>query len=41
MAHARDIVNDVDAVVDFYVSKLGSELEQQFGLAIAILVNGA
>ena len=40
MAHARYIVNDVDAVVDFYVSKLGFELEQQFGLAIAILVHG-
>ena len=29
MAHVRYIVNDVDAGVDFYVSKLGFELERQ------------
>ena len=40
MAHVRHIVNDVDAAVDFDVSKLGFELEQQFGPAIAILVHG-
>ena len=40
MAQVRYIVDDVDAAVDFYVSKLGFELEQQFGPAIAILVHG-
>ena len=40
MAHVRHIVNDVDAAVDLDVSKLGFELEQQFGPAIAILVHG-
>ena len=34
------MVHDVDEAVAFYVSKLGFELEQQFGPAIAILVRG-
>ena len=38
MAHVRYIVNDVSEAVEFYVSKLGFELEQQFGPAMAILV---
>jgi catechol 2,3-dioxygenase-like lactoylglutathione lyase family enzyme len=33
----RYIVNDVDDAVEFYVSMLGFELDQQFGSAIAIL----
>ena len=37
MTHVRYIVNDVDAAVDFYVSKLGFQLEQQYGPAMAIL----
>jgi catechol 2,3-dioxygenase-like lactoylglutathione lyase family enzyme len=37
MAQVRYIVDDVDAAVEFYVSKLGFELQQQFGPAIAIL----
>ena len=37
MAQVRYIVNDVSEAVEFYVSKLGFELEQQFGPAIAIL----
>ena len=36
----RYMVHDVDEAVAFYVSKLGFELEQQFGPAIAILVRG-
>ena len=40
MAQVRYIVDDVDAAVAFYVSKLGFELEQQYGPAIAILVHG-
>tara|TARA_B100000749_G_C18108050_1_gene334704 strand:+ start:156 stop:524 length:369 start_codon:yes stop_codon:yes gene_type:complete len=40
MAHVRHIVNDGDATVDFDVSKLSFELEQQFGPEIAILVHG-
>ena len=40
MAQVRYIVDDVDEAVAFYVSKLGFELEQQFGPAIAILVHG-
>jgi catechol 2,3-dioxygenase-like lactoylglutathione lyase family enzyme len=39
MAQVRYIVDDVDAPVAFYVSKLGFELEQQFGPNFAILVN--
>ena len=37
MAQVRYIVNDVSEAVEFYVSKLGFKLEQQFGPAIAIL----
>ena len=40
MAQVRYIVDDVDAAVAFYVSKLGFELEQQFGPAIAMLKHG-
>ena len=40
MARVRYIVDDVSDAVAFYVSKLGFELEQQFGLALAILVHG-
>ena len=40
MAQVRYIVDDVDEAVAFYVSKLGFELEQQFGSAIAMLVHG-
>ena len=40
MAQVRYIVDNVDEAVAFYVSKLGFELEQQFGPAIAILVRG-
>ena len=39
MVHIRYIVNDVDAAVDFYVSNLGFQLEQQYGPAMAILLN--
>ena len=37
MAQVRYIVEDVDAAVEFYVFKLGFELQQQFVLAIPIL----
>lgn len=40
MAQVRYIVDNVDDAVAFYVSKLGFELEQQFGPAIAILAHG-
>ncbi len=40
MAHVRYIVDDVSDAVAFYVSKLGFELEQQYGPAMAILVHG-
>ncbi len=40
MAQVRYIVDDVEDAVAFYVSKLGFELEQQYGPAIAILVHG-
>ena len=40
MAQVRYIVDNVDDAVAFYVSKLGFELEQQFGPAIAMLVHG-
>ncbi len=40
MAQVRYIVDDVDDAVAFYVSKLGFELEAQYGPAIAILVHG-
>ena len=38
MATVRYLVDDVSEAVDFYVSKLGFELDQQFGAAIAMLV---
>jgi catechol 2,3-dioxygenase-like lactoylglutathione lyase family enzyme len=34
------MVDDVDSAVEFYVSMLGFELDQQFGPAIAILNHG-
>lgn len=37
MAHVRYIVDDVNKAVEFYVSRLGFELENQFGSAMAIL----
>ena len=40
MAYVRYIVDDVDDAIGFYVSKLGFELEQQFGPAFAIVVHG-
>ena len=40
MARVRYIVDDVEEATAFYVTKLGFEVEQQFGAAIAILVNG-
>ena len=40
MAHVRYIVDDVSDAIAFYVSKLGFELEQQYGPAMAILVHG-
>ena len=40
MAHVRYIVDDVGEAVAFYVSKLGFELEQQFGPAFAIVARG-
>ena len=39
MAQVRYIVSDVSAAVDFYVSKLGFEIEQQYGSAFAILAH--
>ncbi len=38
MGRVRYMVDDVDDAVAFYVSKLGFELQQQFGAAIGILV---
>ena len=38
MARVRFIVDDVEQAVDFYVSNLGFEIESNFALAIAILV---
>ena len=40
MAQVRYIVDNVGDAVAFYVSKIGFELEQQFGPAIAMLVHG-
>lgn len=37
MAAIRYIVRDVDSSVEFFVSRLGFDLEQQFGPAMAIL----
>jgi catechol 2,3-dioxygenase-like lactoylglutathione lyase family enzyme len=38
MTQIRYIVNDVDAAVNFYVSNLGFQLEQQYEPAMAILL---
>ncbi len=40
MAQVRYIVDDVEEAIAFYVSRLGFELEQQFGPAIAMLAHG-
>ena len=40
MARVRYMVDDVNDAVEFYVSILGFELDQQFGSAIAILNHG-
>ncbi|MCZ6619914.1 MAG: VOC family protein [Gammaproteobacteria bacterium] len=40
MARVRYIVDNVEETTEFYVSKLGFEIERQFGPAIAILVRG-
>ena len=40
MARVRYMVDDVDDAVEFYVTMLGFELDQQFGPAIAILNHG-
>jgi predicted enzyme related to lactoylglutathione lyase len=40
MATARYLVHDVDEAVEFYTSKLGFTLVQQFGPAMAILSRG-
>ena len=40
MAKVRYIVDDVEESVAFYVSKLGFEIEAQYGPAMAILVHG-
>ena len=39
MAQIRYIVNDVEEAIGFYVERLGFELEQQFGPAMAILAH--
>ena len=39
MAQIRYIVDDVSAAINFYTSKLGFKLKQQFGPAMAILEN--
>jgi len=40
MASIRYLVHDVDAAVAFYTGRLGFELRQQFGPAMAILAHG-
>ena len=40
MASVRYLVHDVGAAVDFYVGKLGFQLERRFGPAIAIMKRG-
>ena len=40
MARVRYMVDDVDEAVRFYVSRLGFELREQYGPAIAILIRG-
>ena len=37
MAQFRYIVNDVDIAVEFYTNKLGFNLQEQYGQAMAIL----
>ena len=37
MAQVRYIVDDVSEAVEFYVSKLGFEVEQQYGTAFAMV----
>lgn len=37
MAQVRYIVNNVDVAITFYVDRLGFEVKQQFGPAMAIL----
>ena len=38
MARVRYMVDDVDDAVEFYVSHLGFEMEEQYGSAVALLV---
>jgi catechol 2,3-dioxygenase-like lactoylglutathione lyase family enzyme len=40
VAHVRYIVRDVDQAVEFYTSRLGFQLVQKFGPAMAILERG-
>jgi len=40
MATVRYLINDVDESVAFYIGRLGFELDQQFGPAMAILKRG-
>ena len=40
MARVRYMVDDVDAAVAFYVSKLGFAVQEQYGSALAILTHG-
>lgn len=40
MARVRYMVDNVNEAVEFYVSKLGFDLQQQFGPVIAILTKG-
>ncbi len=40
MAQVRYIVHDVDQAVAFYRDRLGFELQQQFGPAMAIMTRG-
>lgn len=40
MARVRYMVDDVGSAVEFYVSLLGFDLDQQFGQAVAILNHG-
>ena len=39
MAQIRYIVDDVESSIEFYVSKLGFNLQQQYGPAMAILIH--
>ena len=40
MARVRYMVDDVDAAVAFYVSKLGFAVQEQYGSVLAILTHG-